>query len=299
MNNFRTDLADERTKLIKSNLDGIKTKEKVINENLKVYQVDVLNKEGSKKIEKDIGTYITININDINLIDEQGLKLAKETFAKELKKIVKTDGPILVVGLGNEDTTADSIGPKVTKNLKITRHILKYNKELLPNNTRELSTIAPGVLGTTGIETEEIVESIISKIDISCLIVIDALETNDISRLLKTIQITDTGIVPGSGVNNKRKEISKKTLNIPVIAIGVPTVVEVATIVANTFDILTKKFDEFKFLEDSSFSEKHELIEKVLEPTKYNLAVMPKEIDDLVDNMKEIISYGINELVKI
>ena len=127
---------------------------------------------------------------------------------------------------------------------------------------------------------------------------IDALASNNISRLLKTIQICDTGIIPGSGVQNKRKEISKDTMGVKVIAVGVPTVVEAATIVANTFDILVDKFEEFDFLKDSSYEDKYMLIKTVLEPCKYNLAVMPKEIDDLVDNMKEIISKGINSALK-
>ena len=113
--------------------------------------------------------------------------------------------------------------------------------------------------------------------------------------MLKTIQICNTGIIPGSGVYNKRKEISLETMGVPVIAIGVPTVVEAATIVANTFDILVDKFDEFAFLKDSTYQEKYTLIKMVLDPCKYNLAVMPKEIDELVDNMREIISNGIND----
>ena len=128
---------------------------------------------------------------------------------------------------------------------------------------------------------------------------IDALASNNISRLLKTIQICDTGIIPGSGVGNKRNEISKETMGVPVIAIGIPTVVEAATIVANTFDILVDKFEEFDFLKDSTYEDKYKLIKTVLEPSKYNLAVMPKEIDDLVDNMKEIISNAINYALRV
>ncbi len=189
-------------------------------------------------------------------------------------------------------------GPKVIKNLEITRHIIKYKPELLPSGTREVSAIAPGVLGTTGIETQEILKGLVKRLNLGTIIVIDALASNDISRLLKTIQICDTGIVPGGGVDNRRKEISFETMGVPVIAVGVPTIVEAATIVANSIDIMSKQFEEFKFLEGSSYSEKYKLIKMVLEPSKYNLAVMPKEIDDLVDNMKEIISGGINKIDK-
>lgn len=299
--NFRTDLADERTKIFqKSNkeqdLDGIIVEQKKVDDKIDINTVKVTNENGSQKIQKKIGTYTTINIGDVNIIDSQELEKEKTIFAMELQKFIKGNGSILVVGLGNKNITADSIGSKVVENLNITRHILKYKPELLPSNTREISAISPGVLGTTGIETQEIIEGIISKIKVSAIIVIDAIETNDISRLLRTIQITDTGIAPGAGVNNKRKEISIETMQIPVIAIGVPTVVEAATIVANTLDILSNKFDEFGFIKDSSFRDKYELIKDVLEPSDFNLAVMPKEIDSLVDNIKEIICYGINKL---
>ena len=155
--------------------------------------------------------------------------------------------------------------------------------------------ISPGVLGTTGLETFEIIKGIVDNVKISGIIAIDALCSNNISRLLRTIQISDTGIIPGSGVYNKRKELSIETIGVPVIVIGVPTVVEAATIVTDTFDILTEEFEEFSFLKNSNHEDKYRLIKMVLDRAHYNLAVMPKEIDDLVNNMKEIISYGINK----
>lgn len=305
MLDFRTDLADERAQIFKDNnkkkdLDGIETEKNKITDNLEITRVKVLNEEGSKKIDKKVGTYTTINIKDIEIINGEEIEEAYRLVTEEIKSLLgDDDAPILVVGLGNEDTTADSLGPKVIKDLEITRHILKYKPELFKNKTREISAIAPGVLGTTGIETQEIIKSVVEKIDVGTIIVIDALASNNISRLLKTIQICDTGIVPGSGVENKRKEISKDTMGVKVIAIGVPTVVEAATIVANSFDILVENFNEFEFLKDSTYEDKYRLIKTVLEPCKYNLAVMPKEIDDLVDNMTEIISKGINNALKL
>ncbi len=225
MYDFRTDLADERAQICRENdnkkdLDGIETETKKISDNLEITRVKILNEEGSKKIDKRIGTYTTINIKDIEIIDEEKINEAFELLAEELKSLLnQADGPVLIVGLGNEDTTADSLGPKVVKNLEITRHILKYKPELFPEGTREISALAPGVLGTTGIETQEIIKGVVEKIDVGAIIVIDALASNNISRLLKTIQICDTGIVPGSGVENKRKEISKDTMGVKVIAI--------------------------------------------------------------------------------
>lgn len=302
MLDFRTDLADERAEICKGEiekgeLDGIITEDKNISDKINVTTVKVLNENGSKLIGKDIGNYITINIKDIEIITNEEMKKVVEIFSNELKNIIDFEGPILVVGLGNEDTTADEIGPKVIKDLEITRHIFKYKPELLPENTRNVCAIAPGVLGTTGMETQEIISAITEKVKPSGIIVIDALASNNISRLLKTIQISNTGITPGAGVNNKRKKINSDTMGVPVIAIGVPTVVEAATIVADTFDILTNKFDEFSFLKDSSYKEKYDLIKLVLEPSKYNLTVMPKEIDELANNMEEIISSGINRMI--
>ena len=184
----------------------------------------------------------------IKILSKELTKLIKHTFSNMPNKI-------MVVGLGSVDTTADSIGPNVIKQIEITRHILKYAPSLLPCNTKEISAISPGVLGTTGIETEEIIKSVSEIVKPDLIIVIDALASNNIDRLLKTIQICNTGITPGSGVNNKRKELSEETLGTKVIAIGVPTVI----------------------------------------PSKeYNLIMMPKEIDDLADNLEEIISSGIN-----
>lgn len=306
MIDFRTDLADERYEICKdeNKLEGVESICEKISDKISVNRVIVKNEKGSRILQKKVGNYITINLNDVNILEENELELMKETLKTELDRLMNNSNnknnrikSFLVVGLGNEDSTADSIGPKVVKNLKITRHILKYEPELISKETKELCAISPGVLGTTGIETQEIIKGVIEKVNVDGIIVIDALSTNNIGRLLKTIQITDTGIFPGSGVENKRKEISMETMNVPVIAIGVPTVVEAATIVANTFEILTNKFDEFKFLKESNYNEEYRLIKMVLDPSNFNLAVMPKEIDDLVDNFKEIISYGINHLV--
>lgn len=323
MFNFRTDLADERTDIItkqfnnKKGIDGIKSESKNFSDNLRVNVVKVLNEQGSKKIDKKIGTYTTINIKDIEIITKEELDQASNILSEELKKLIKAEGSILVVGLGNEDTTADSIGPKIIKDLEITRHLIKYKPGLIPKNTREISAISPGVLGNTGIETQEIIKAVAEKVKPSMLIIIDALMSTDISRLLRTIQISNTGITPGAGVGNKRKTISEEEIGIPVISIGVPTVVDAATIVANSVDMVIKRINDLidesksnkkgnqdegpnelqKSLESinqTSYEDKYRLIKDVLEPAKYNLAVMPKEIDDLVDNMKNIIANGIN-----
>ena len=284
---FRTDLADERLEICKNNLKGVKSQKVIVSDNIQINRISIENEEGSKLLQKKEGKYVTIDFKNVNIIDENEFEEMKKIFFDELSKIMNFEKSFLVVGLGNRNTTADSIGPKVVENLNITRHIIKYAPELIPKETKEISAIAPGVLGTTGIETQEIVKGIIDKIEIDGIIVIDAVCSNNIDRLLKTIQINNTGIIPGGGVENARKEISKETMGIPVIAIGVPTVVEAATIVTDT---LEKINDEF------NYEEKHSIIKNVLKNSELNYAVMPKEIDDLVDNLKEIIANGINNL---
>lgn len=296
MIDFRTDLADERlSECIKfGEIEGISSENVDLDNTLKVTRVKVLNEKGKKKIGKEIGTYITLEIKNIDIIAKEELEKISQILAEQLKELVKGYNSILVVGLGNIDTTADSIGPKVIKDLSITRHLKKYVPNLIDKNAKEISGIAPGVLGTTGIETGEILKGIVEKIKPDAIIAIDALISRDISRLFKTIQISDTGITPGAGVGNARKEISKKTMGIPVIAVGVPTLVEAATIVADSIDLISKQFEEFKELQEASKEDKYRLIKAVLEPSKYNLAVTPKEVDSLVDNMKLIIAHGIN-----
>ena len=296
MIDFRTDLADERlSECIKSGeVEGISSENINLDNTLKVTRVKVLNEKGKQKIGKEIGTYITLEIKNIDIISKDELEKISKILAEQLKELVKGYDSILVVGLGNIDTTADSIGPKAIKDIEITRHLKKYIPDLIDKNAKEISGIAPGVLGTTGIETGEILKGIVEKIKPDAIIAIDALISRDISRLFKTIQISDTGITPGAGVGNARKEISKNTMGIPVIAIGVPTLVEAATIVADSIDLISKQFEEFKELQDASKEDKYRLIKAVLEPSKYNLAVTPKEVDSLVDNMKLIIAHGIN-----
>ncbi len=298
MLDFRTDMADERVKEYEKDgqkVEGISSENINVEGKIKVTKVKVLNERGKEKIGKDIGTYITIEIKEIEIINEEEIEKISKILSEQISELIKPYKSILVVGLGNIDTTVDSIGPKVVKDLKITRHIKKYAPDLIDNETKDISGIAPGVLGTTGIETGEILKGIVEKVKPDAIIAIDALMSKDISRLFKTIQISNTGITPGAGVGNNRKEISLRTMGVPVIAIGVPTLVEAATIVADSIELIANQFEEFKELKNASKEDKYRLMKAVLEPSKFNLTVTPKEVDDLVDNMKTIISHGIND----
>ena len=253
MYNFRTDLALERRDIYQKQnklkeIEGIESTEEEISENIKVSRVKITNENGEKAIGKPIGNYITIDVKKLKIAEEEDIQKASETLTKELKEIIDmhTDkqGDILVVGLGNIYVTPDSLGPKVINEIDVTRHIIKYLPQYIDEGTRPVSAISPGVLGTTGIETVEILKGIVDNIKPKLLIVIDALASRSIERISSTIQLSDTGIVPGAGVGNTRQDISKKSLGIPVIAIGIPTVVDLGTIIDEGLDIFIEKLQE-------------------------------------------------------
>jgi len=306
--NFNTDMADERRDIykkankIEENIPGIETEEKVVNKEIKVSKVKIIDKQGEEAIGKPIGSYITIDIKKLKVADQEQIQKASETVTAELKELinkhVEAKGDILVVGLGNSYVTPDSLGPKVVKDIDVTRHLLKYASQYMDENTRPVTAISPGVLGTTGIETMEIIKGIVDNIKPKLVIVIDSLASKSIERISSTVQIADTGIVPGAGVGNARNEISQKTLNIPVIAIGVPMVVDAATIASDSIDLFIEKLQQEaksnEYLNQLKEVNKYELIREALIPKDYNLIVTPKEIDDLIENMKDVVARGIN-----
>ena len=220
--NFRTDLATERRDLyrkansIENEIDGIESEKQEINENISVERVKITNAKGEKAIGKPIGNYITIDIKKLKIAQDEDIEKSAETLSNELTKIldlhVDKQGEILVVGLGNIYVTPDSLGPKVVNDIEVTRHIINYLPQYVEEGTRMVSAISPGVLGTTGIETVEILKGIVDNIHPKLVIVIDALASRSIERISSTVQLSDTGIVPGAGVGNKRSEISQSTL---------------------------------------------------------------------------------------
>ena len=306
MINFRTDLALERNEVYKeknklNEIDGVSVNNETINE-VEISRIKILNEEGEKILQKPAGTYITLDVKKLKLADEERLSKIAETVADELRKIVgehvnETEG-ILVVGLGNLYVTPDALGPKVVPEIEVTRHILEYMPSIMPEDTRPVSAISPGVLGVTGIETMEILKGVVQNVKPKLLIVIDALATRSIDRISSSIQIADTGIVPGAGVENTRKEISKKTLGIPVIAIGIPTVVDLATITNECIDIFIESLQEKAmsndYLNKLKENDNYEEIKEALVPKDYNMIVTPKEIDKLIENMSKIVSSAIN-----
>ena len=307
MYNFRTDLALERRDIYQkinklTEIDGIEGTEEQVNDNIKVSRVKVTNKNGEEAIGKPIGNYTTIDVKNLKLATDDDIQKTAETLTNELKTLIDMhidkQGEVLVVGLGNIYVTPDSLGPKVTNEIDVTRHIKKYLPQYLDEGTRVVSAISPGVLGTTGIETVEILKGIVENTKPQLLIVIDALASRSIERISSTIQISDTGIVPGAGVGNTRQEISQNSLGIPVVAIGIPTVVELATLVSDGINLfinrLQEKAESNEYLNQLQKDDKYEEVKEALNVGEYNMIVTPKEIDDLIENMKDIVARGIN-----
>ena len=230
---FRTDLAVERNSILGENAaPGI---EKYVRngENASVTEIRVTSDEGAKAIGKPKGRYITVEIPPFSS-DGELLDGRLDSLVNELKSLLPEEGAVLVAGLGNRSLTADALGPECADKIFATRHIGKELAESLGlTQLRPVAAVSPGVLGKTGIEAAEIIEGASEKIKPSCIIAIDALAAMDLKRLGNTVQLSDTGISPGSGIGNRRREISERTLGVPVIAVGVPTVISAYTVAKN------------------------------------------------------------------
>ncbi len=269
---LKNDIADELIKQKKSQPISIKHYHE---EKAKVTHIIV--KDTNNKYGKEAGNYITIECySDHN---------NEEVLAKYLKKILRKNGfnshsKVLVVGLGNDSYLSDALGPKVVKEVNVTSHLSQMNKK-----TTSVSCFIPGVMGVTGLESSAMIKSIIDRFKIDVVVVIDSLATRNISRLYKTYQLTDTGINPGSGVNNKRMGINKNIMKIPVIAIGVATVVDVASIMVNTLNVIDKNLLNAHTIET---------IYSALDRDNHNFIMTTKEIDDLIDIIALNIAEGIN-----
>lgn len=283
--NFRTDLALERKEYIrKGELDGIKEEKKEVH-GVSVTTITVENEKGEKLLSKPKGKYITVEIG--SFMKNADLFSDKLTaLSEELSSLIPKEGTVLVVGLGNEKITPDALGPKCISLILATRHISEeFAKAIGFERLRSVAAIVPGVLGTTGIETAESIEGIAERIKPSCVIVIDALAARSTERLGTTVQITDTGVSPGSGVGNKRNRIDKNSIGVPVIAIGVPTVVDAATMAADA-------------LQNAGMSE--EETERLLRSSEENelMMVTPKEIDNVIDRAAALVAMSINSALQ-
>jgi spore protease len=343
----RTDLAVEAREMVIadqsvhheeniSQIEGVIIKEKD-KDGIKVSLVEIT-PEGEKALGKKTGRYLTLEVVGIRQQDTELQQKVQQVFASEFAGFIEEmginqDASCLIVGLGNWNVTPDSLGPLVCENLLITRHLFQLQPESVDPGYRPVSAISPGVMGLTGIETSDIIFGVVEKSKPDFVIAIDALASRSIERVNSTIQISDSGIHPGSGVGNKRKELSKETLGVPVIAIGVPTVVDAATITSDTIDFILKHFGKElregnrpsralapagmtfgkrKKLTDEDLpeqehrktflgivgtlpdDEKRKLIYEVLSPLGHNLMVTPKEVDVFIEDMANLVASGLN-----
>ncbi|MFC6332477.1 GPR endopeptidase [Paenibacillus septentrionalis] len=306
----RTDLALEAvemaTELTAAPLPGIE-REMFEDNGILITRLHVQDQAGSQAIGKMVGRYITIEVpqlrnGDTTVQDRVATHMAKEFELFLQRSNINKDAKILIVGLGNWNVTPDALGPIVVENVVVTRHFF----ELMPNDVapgyRPVSAVSPGVLGTTGIESSEIVKGIVDQSKPDLVIAIDALASKSIERVNTTIQIADTGIHPGSGIGNKRKGITQEALGVPVIAIGVPTVLYASTIVNNTIDLMRNHLANhngdndkiFGLLNQMSEDERLTFVKEVLEPVGHNLLVTPKDIDEFIEDIGNIIASGLN-----
>ena len=275
MYQIRTDLALETQEKMQEehvDLKGVRYVEEKIDKNLTISTVTIETENGAKTMGKPRGTYITIEALDMDAADEDYHREISVQLAKVLQRLVpekKKDMSVLVVGLGNREVTPDALGPRVVDNLFITRHILKeYGKYAFGSeNVNPVSSIVPGVMAQTGMESLEIIHGIVKETKPELVIAVDALAARNTRRLNRTIQVTDTGINPGSGVGNHRHGLNEKSLGIPVISIGIPTVVDAATIVKDMLHNLLDAMSQSEMLrslgnsmEELDDSEKYELI---------------------------------------
>ena len=303
-------------------------------ENVQVSNIN-LDEDNSRKLNKKKGYYTTIYFEDVT--DTTNFNNVLKVLTDEINKMleisgIKDDYSCMIIGLGNEKSTADELGVTSAKKVIVTKHIYNFTGSL-EEGYRVTTCLIPGVMGTTGIETSDIINSVVKEVKPDFILVIDALASDSIDRLLKTIQITNTGINPGSGIGNNRKEISKDLFDIPVIAIGVPTVVDATTIVSDTINYMKKHFSyniknkdslavklipsgRINYLKNNNYTlskeessyflgalgnlsneEKKLLINDVLTPIGYNLVVTPKEIDFIILKLTDLISSAINKSI--
>ncbi len=300
----RTDVALLTSPNVSQDFEGVEVSTDE-SDDILITTVEVKDEKGAERIGKPIGTYITIESQALKDNDvcthEKIIEILSQTIGK-LHNLNKDDS-VLIVGLGNWQVTPDALGPKTVSKLLVTRHIAQ--KKILPdeieNNVRSVAAVSPGVLGLTGIETSEIVKGIVDKIQPKLIIAIDALAARKTSRINTTIQISNTGVTPGGGIGNKRKALNEENLGVPVIAIGVPTVVDAATLTNDTINRILDDMlrqtqqgsDFYNTLKNLQDEEKYNLIAEILNPYQ-NMFVTPKEVDAVIERLSNIIGNALN-----
>ena len=278
----RTDLALEARELWQESaekttrLSGVKaTKQRT--EGYPVTRVDILDERGEQALGKPRGTYRTIDLTTFWQRRSDFFERAVRAVGSQLKELLPGEGPVLVIGLGNGAMTPDAIGPLTADNVLVTRHLIAAMPKHF-SGFRPVAVQRTGVLGTTGVESAEAVRGLVEQVQPALVIAIDALASRRVGRVCTTVQLSDTGIIPGSGVGNHRAALNQETLGVPVFSIGIPTVVDAATLVAD-------------LLEESGITD---IDEDKLRGNQQNLMVTPRDIDQQVRDLSKVVGYGIN-----
>lgn len=310
---IRTDLAleaKERCEAKDGQPRGVRVTEQEDPER-EIYTTTVVieTENGARVMGKPVGTYITLEAPNMSSPDEDYHAEISEALAGHIRALMRTEDDkrksVLVVGLGNREVTPDALGPEVVGNLRITRHMIRVYGRVSAElqQAAEVSALVPGVMAQTGMETLEIIKGVVDETHPQLVIVIDALAARSTKRLNRTIQITDTGINPGSGVGNHRDAINEETLGVPVIAIGVPTVVDAVTIVNDTMEALVEELDRSERLQRLTgalgtldHAEKQELIRELISSQLNTMFVTPKDIDETVKYLSFMISESLNKV---
>ena len=262
---------------------------------LKRTLVKITSKHAEKMLQKKQGDYITIEYGKLQFMSDENKNKLTDLVEYEIKELLKKknvskEGNVLVVGLGNDDITPDAIGPLTISKLEVTRHLFSFLPKEKRGEMRSVSALAPGVLGTTGIETQEIIAAVTEKTKPAAIIAIDALASRSMDRLGRTIQVADTGIEPGSGVGNKRKGLNFESLGVPVIAVGVPTVADAATVADDAVAAVLSKLSSDVFNDH----ERYNFVKNSMGSEAASMMVTLKEIDLIVSSISEILADGIN-----
>ncbi len=302
---YRTDLAYEANESLKQKIEGIKIGTKNYSHG-EVVEMEILDDYAEKTVGKKKGKYVTYETKSLKSLTDESRDEVISIISQAIKDVsgLKRE-KILVVGLGNRNITADALGPRTLDKIKVTRQYFKaYNKDF-DEDFNEVSILEPGVLGTTGIETINTIIGVVEKIKPTLLIIIDALASRKMRRLWSVIQITDAGIEPGSGIGNMQGSLNKESIGIKVVAIGIPTVVDTATIVNDTIEMMEEtlkdKTDDvgqiMGILSDLEYDEKHMFIKEILSPMYGESIVTPSAVDELIDSLSDMLAESINKAV--
>ncbi len=306
LQNCRTDLALEMQEkyCTTGEKDGIKVDvRKVGGQEIFVTTVNVMTDEASKEIGKPIGKYVTIECEEMKGPDREIHDIVIELATEKIRELIDIhkDDRVLIVGLGNEFVTPDAIGPKVVSKAIVTGHMYDLWSDDIKRNFSRVYAISPGVMGQTGVETVDIVKGVVDKIKPKAVIVVDALAGRKIERINNTIQISDSGIVPGAGIGNARKGLNEETLGVKVVAIGVPTVISTTTLISDSIDHIiyelasnTKTDENLTEMFKLDDERKYNIINDILQPYTSSMFVTPKEIDQVVERLSNIIANSIN-----